>query len=195
LLFTFWEATTVLSFLLVGHHAEHVAGRRAALQALLVTGAGGLAMLVGIIVLGQRGGTYLLSEVVQRADPHDWSTGVAIVLILVGALSKSAIVPLHFWLPGAMAAPTPVSAYLHAAAMVKAGVYLVARLSPAFAVAAPWHPIVLTLGLLSMLLAGLRALQVYDLKLVLAFGTVSQLGFLMVLLGLGTPDAALAGVA
>ncbi len=195
LLFTFWEATTVLSFLLVGHHAEHVAGRRAALQALLVTGAGGLAMLVGIIVLGQRGGTYLLSEVVRRADPHDWSTGIAIVLILVGALSKSAIVPLHFWLPGAMAAPTPVSAYLHAAAMVKAGVYLVARLSPAFAVAAPWHPIVLTLGLLSMLLAGLRALQVYDLKLVLAFGTVSQLGFLMVLLGLGTPDAALAGVA
>ncbi|MFI5780972.1 Na+/H+ antiporter subunit A [Nocardia sp. NPDC051570] len=195
LMFTFWEATTVLSFLLVGHHAEQITGRRAALQALLVTGAGGLAMLVGIIVLGRRGGSYLLSEVLTRADPHDWSIGIAIVLILVGALSKSAIVPLHFWLPGAMAAPTPVSAYLHAAAMVKAGVYLVARLSPAFAVAAPWHPIVLTLGLLSMLLAGLRALQVYDLKLVLAFGTVSQLGFLMVLLGLGTPDAALAGVA
>ncbi|MCM6777407.1 Na+/H+ antiporter subunit A [Nocardia sp. CDC159] len=195
LLFTFWEATTVLSFLLVGHHADRIAGRRAALQALLVTGAGGLAMLVGIIVLGQHGGSYLLSEVLVRADPRDWATGVAIVLILVGALSKSAIVPLHFWLPGAMAAPTPVSAYLHAAAMVKAGVYLVARLAPAFSVAAPWHPIVLTLGVLSMLLAGLRALQVYDLKLMLAFGTVSQLGFLMTLLGLGTPDAAIAGVA
>lgn len=193
LMFTFWEVTTVLSFLLVGHHAEQVAGRRAALQALLVTGAGGLTMLVGIIMIGESCGTYRLSEVVHRADPYSWFTGVAVVLILIGALSKSAIVPLHFWLPGAMAAPTPVSAYLHAAAMVKAGVYLVARLAPVFAVAAPWHPILLTLGLLSMILAGLRSLQVYDLKLVLAFGTVSQLGFMMVLVGIGTPDAALAG--
>ncbi|WP_084532076.1 Na+/H+ antiporter subunit A [Nocardia miyunensis] len=195
LMFTFWEVTTVLSFLLVGHHAEQTAGRRAALQALLVTGAGGLTMLVGIIMVGEGCGSYRLSEVVHRADPHSWSTGVAVVLILIGALSKSAIVPLHFWLPGAMAAPTPVSAYLHAAAMVKAGVYLVARLAPVFAVAAPWHPILLTLGLLSMILAGLRSLQVYDLKLVLAFGTVSQLGFMIVLVGIGTPDAALAGAA
>ncbi|WP_216898685.1 Na+/H+ antiporter subunit A [Nocardia alni] len=194
LMFTFWEATTVLSFLLVGHHAEQVAGRRAALQALLVTGAGGLTMLVGIIMVGRECGSYRLSEVVVRVDPHSWSIGVAVVLILIGALSKSAIVPLHFWLPGAMAAPTPVSAYLHAAAMVKAGVYLVARLAPVFAVSAPWHPILLTLGVLSMILAGLRSLQVYDLKLVLAFGTVSQLGFMMVLLAIGTPDAALAGV-
>ncbi|MBY8863675.1 Na+/H+ antiporter subunit A [Nocardia sp. CA2R105] len=195
LMFTFWEVTTVLSFLLVGHHADQIAGRRAALQALLVTGAGGLTMLVGIIMVGEDCGSYRLSEVVHRADPHSWSTGVAVVLILIGALSKSAIVPLHFWLPGAMAAPTPVSAYLHAAAMVKAGVYLVARLAPVFAVSAPWHPILLTLGLLSMILAGLRSLQVYDLKLVLAFGTVSQLGFMMVLVGIGTPDAALAGAA
>ncbi|WP_024801838.1 Na+/H+ antiporter subunit A [Nocardia sp. BMG51109] len=195
LLFTFWEATTVLSFLLVGHHAEQQAGRRAALQALLVTTAGGLAMLVGLILLGQRCGTYLLSETLARADPHDWSTCVAVVLILIGALSKSAIVPLHFWLPGAMTAPTPVSAYLHAAAMVKAGIYLVARLAPAFAVSPPWHPLILTLGLVSMVLAGLRALQVTDLKLVLAFGTVSQLGFLITLVGIGTPDAALAGAA
>ncbi|WP_067884076.1 Na+/H+ antiporter subunit A [Nocardia vaccinii] len=194
LMFTFWELTTVLSFLLVGHHAEQTAGRRAALQALLVTAAGGLTMLVGLIMIGESCGSYRLSEVVHLADPHSWSTGVAVVLILIGALSKSAIVPLHFWLPGAMAAPTPVSAYLHAAAMVKAGVYLVARLAPVFAVAAPWHPILLTLGLLSMILAGLRSLQVYDLKLVLAFGTVSQLGFMMVLVGIGTPDAALAGV-
>ncbi|MQY23762.1 Na+/H+ antiporter subunit A [Nocardia macrotermitis] len=193
LMFTFWEVTTVLSFLLVGHHAEQTAGRRAALQALLVTGAGGLTMLVGIIMVGEGCGSYRLSEVVHRADPHSWSTGVAVVLILIGALSKSAIVPLHFWLPGAMAAPTPVSAYLHAAAMVKAGVYLVARLAPVFAVSGPWHPILLVLGLLSMILAGLRSLQVYDLKLVLAFGTVSQLGFMMVLVGIGTPDAALAG--
>ncbi|WP_019932423.1 Na+/H+ antiporter subunit A [Nocardia sp. BMG111209] len=194
LLYTFWEVTTVLSFLLVGHHSEQGPDRRAAMQALLVTAAGGLAMLVGIVMVGEHYGSYLLSDVLLRVRPGDGWTAVALVLILVGALSKSAIVPLHFWLPGAMVAPTPVSAYLHAAAMVKAGVYLVARLAPGFAGSAPWHPIILCLGLLSMILAGLRALQVTDLKLVLAFGTVSQLGFLMVLLGVGTAGAALAGV-
>lgn len=130
LLYTFWELTTVLSFLLVGHYAERASSRRAATQALLVTTAGGLAMLVGIIILGQVGGTYNLSELIEVA-PRGWLAGVGVVLVLIGALSKSAIVPLHFWLPGAMAAPTPVSGYLHAAAMVKAGIYLVARLSPA----------------------------------------------------------------
>ncbi|MEU8900766.1 Na+/H+ antiporter subunit A [Nocardia sp. NPDC048505] len=196
LLYTFWETTTVLSFLLVGHHGAQPVSRRAAIQALLVTGAGGLAMLVGIVILGQRTGSYLLSDLLAAEQPPSGvAVQVAVVLILIGALSKSAIVPLHFWLPGAMAAPTPVSAYLHAAAMVKAGVYLVARLAPVFATNPVWHPIVLTLGLLSMLLAGWRALQVTDLKLLLAFGTVSQLGFLVLLVGLGTPDAALAGLA
>ncbi|MFE7744234.1 Na+/H+ antiporter subunit A [Nocardia sp. NPDC057455] len=195
LLYVFWEATTVLSFLLIGHNAEQAASRRAAIQALLVTGAGGLAMLVGIVVLGTANGSYLLSDLLSGAHPPSGiAVDVAVALLLVGALTKSAVVPLHFWLPGAMAAPTPVSAYLHAAAMVKAGVYLVARLAPAFAQNPVWHPLVLTLGLASMLLAGLRALQVSDLKLVLAFGTVSQLGFLIVLVGLGTPGAALAGV-
>ncbi|NKY27288.1 Na+/H+ antiporter subunit A [Nocardia gamkensis] len=193
LLYVFWEATTVLSFLLIGHNAEQAASRRAAIQALLVTGAGGLAMLAGIVVLGTANGSYLLSDLLSGA-PSGTAVDVAVALLLVGALTKSAVVPLHFWLPGAMAAPTPVSAYLHAAAMVKAGVYLIARLAPAFAQNPVWHPMVLTLGLASMLLAGLRALQVVDLKLVLAFGTVSQLGFLIVLVGLGTPAAALAGV-
>lgn len=192
-LYTYWELTTVLSFLLVGHYAERASSRRAATQALLVTTAGGLAMLVGVIILGQVGGSYQLSELV--ANPTSgWLTDVAIVLILVGALSKSAIIPLHFWLPGAMAAPTPVSAYLHAAAMVKAGIYLVARLAPGYANTPPWHVTIISLGLASMLIAGWRSLQVYDLKLVLAFGTVSQLGFLIVLVGLGSKDAALAGV-
>ncbi|MET7770733.1 Na+/H+ antiporter subunit A [Nocardia sp. NPDC005366] len=195
LLYIFWETTTVLSFLLVGHYAERASSRRAALQALFVTAAGGLSMLVGIIILGQASGSYLLSDLLAREQPPGGvAVSFAVALILIGALSKSAIVPLHFWLPGAMAAPTPVSAYLHAAAMVKAGVYLVARLAPVFANSPPWHPLVLTLGLASMLLAGWRALQVTDLKLVLAFGTVSQLGFLIVLVGIGTPDAALAGV-
>lgn len=192
LLFVFWEMTTVLSFLLVGHNAEQAVSRRAAIQALLVTGAGGLAMLVGIVILGQVSGSYLLSDLLA-GPPTGSAATVAVVLLLVGALSKSAIVPLHFWLPGTMAAPTPVSAYLHAAAMVKAGVYLVARLAPAFAGSPAWHPLILPLGVASMVLAGLRSMQVTDLKLVLAFGTVSQLGLLILLVGVGTPDAALAG--
>ncbi len=193
LLYVFWELTTVLSFLLVGHYGSQATSRRAATQALLVTTTGGLAMLVGIVVLGQLTGSYLLSDVIASA-PRGWLAGVAVVAVLVGALSKSAIVPMHFWLPGAMAAPTPVSAYLHAAAMVKAGIFLVARLAPGFADSAPWRVTVLTLGLVSMLVAGWRALRETDLKLVLAFGTVSQLGFLMVLVGAGTRDLALAGL-
>ncbi|MEV0947952.1 Na+/H+ antiporter subunit A [Rhodococcus sp. NPDC049939] len=193
LLYTFWELTTVLSFLLVGHYAERASSRRAATQALLVTTAGGLAMLVGVIILGQVAGTYNLSELIEIA-PRGWLPGVAIVLILVGALAKSAIVPLHFWLPGAMAAPTPVSGYLHAAAMVKAGIYLVARLAPGFADAAPWRGTIITLGVMTMVIGGWRAMRSFDLKLLLAFGTVSQLGFMMVLVGLGTRNAALAGM-
>lgn len=194
LLYVFWEITTVLSFLLVGHYAERAVSRRAAIQALLVTGAGGLAMLVGIVVLGNRYGTYLLSDILATAPPGGIAVSVGLGLVLLGAISKSAIVPLHFWLPGAMAAPTPVSAYLHAAAMVKAGVYLVARLAPAFAETPPWHVLLLPLGIITMLLAGWRAIQVFDLKLVLAFGTVSQLGLLITMMAIGTPDAALAGL-
>ncbi|MEV6358996.1 Na+/H+ antiporter subunit A [Nocardia asteroides] len=194
LLYVFWEITTVLSFLLVGHYAERAVSRRAAIQALLVTGAGGLAMLVGIVILGNRYGTYLLSDILATAPPAGTAVSVGLGLVLLGAISKSAIVPLHFWLPGAMAAPTPVSAYLHAAAMVKAGVYLVARLAPAFAETPPWHVVLLPLGIITMLLAGWRAIQVFDLKLVLAFGTVSQLGLLITMMAIGTPDAALAGL-
>ncbi|MFC9787478.1 Na+/H+ antiporter subunit A [Rhodococcus sp. NPDC127528] len=193
ILYTFWELTTILSFLLVGHYAERATSRRAATQALLVTTAGGLAMLVGFIILGQVGGSYRISELVAD-PPGGWLAGVAVVLVLIGALSKSAIVPMHFWLPGAMAAPTPVSAYLHAAAMVKAGVYLVARLAPGFADSGPWRVTVMTLGLATMLLGGWRAMRAFDLKLILAFGTVSQLGFLITLVGTGSRDAALAGM-
>src|SRR6202022_3286817 len=174
-LYVFWELTTVLSFLLVGHYAERATSRRAATQALLVTTFGGLAMLVGIVVLGNLAGTYLLSELIA-SPPSGLAVSVGVVLVLIGALSKSAIVPMHFWLPGAMAAPTPVSAYLHAAAMVKAGVYLIARMTPGFADSPPWRPIVVTLGVVTMLLAGWRAVREYDLKLILAFGTVSKLG-------------------
>ncbi|RXZ67791.1 Na+/H+ antiporter subunit A [Agromyces albus] len=194
ILFTFWEATSVLSYLLIGHYTGRKESRGAALQALTVTTLGGLAMLVGLVLLVAAGGTSSLSELV--ANPVDGVAGAwGIALVLVGAISKSALVPFHFWLPAAMAAPTPVSAYLHAAAMVKAGVYLVARLAPGYADLTVWHPIVITLGVLTMLVGGWRALRQYDLKLLLAYGTVSQLGFLVLVTGFGTRDAALAGVA
>ena len=194
LLFTFWEATSVLSYLLIGHYTGRKESRGAALQALTVTTFGGLAMLVGLVVLVTAGGTTSLSELI--AEPVSGAAAEwGIALVLVGAISKSALVPFHFWLPAAMAAPTPVSAYLHAAAMVKAGVYLVARLAPGYADLTVWHPIVIVLGVLTMLVGGWRALRQYDLKLLLAYGTVSQLGFLIIVTGYGTRDAALAGVA
>ena len=194
LLYVFWELTSVTSYLLIGFDDEQEDSRRAAQQALLVTTLGGLVMLVGLILLGQAAGTSSLSAIL--ADPPTGGTvPVALLLILVGAFTKSAQVPFHPWLPAAMAAPTPVSAYLHAAAMVKAGVYLVARLAPAFALVGPWRPVVLTVGLATMILGGWRALRQNDLKRLLAFGTVSQLGFLMVLVGAGTREAALAGAA
>ncbi|HEX5856954.1 MAG TPA: Na+/H+ antiporter subunit A [Microbacterium sp.] len=190
----FWEVTSVLSYLLIGYYHRRSASRRAALQALLVTTLGGLVMLIGVVLMVVAAGTSSISTIL--ADPPTGAiVDAALVLLLVGALSKSAIFPFHFWLPGAMAAPTPVSAYLHAAAMVKAGIYLLARLAPAFADAGPWRPIVIGLGVFTMLLAGVQALRETDLKRVLAFGTVSQLGFLTVMLGFGTRDAALAGLA
>lgn len=192
-LYVFWEMTTVLSFLLIGHYAERAINRRAALQALVVTTTGGLAMLVGIIMVSNAAGTYLLSELVAH-PPSGTVVTVGVLLILVGALSKSAIFPLHFWLPGAMAAPTPVSAYLHAAAMVKAGIYLVARLAPGFADSPGWRPTLVLLGLATALLAGWRAVREFDLKLMLAYSTVSQLGLMIVLVGAGTGDLMLAGL-
>lgn len=195
LMFIFWEITSVLSFLLVGYYSERASSRRSAGQALLVTTLGGLAMLVGIILLGYGAGTWRLSEVTSHSFTGTPFATTAVVLILAGALSKSAIAPMHFWLPGAMAAPTPVSAYLHSAAMVKAGIYLVARVSPAFAVVPTWHLAVIPLGLITMVMAGWMALRQKDLKLILAYGTVSQLGFIMTLVGIGSRTAMLAGLA
>ncbi|GLZ44761.1 Na+/H+ antiporter subunit A [Actinomycetospora sp. NBRC 106375] len=196
-LYVCWELTTVFSFLLVGHDAHKRAGRAAAVQALVVTAAGGLTMLVGLVVLAGGAGTTRLSELVAyyagpAATPAALTAGV--VCVLVGAITKSALVPFHFWLPSAMAAPTPVSAYLHAAAMVKAGVYLVLRLAPGLADVPPWRPLIAVLAIATLLLGGLQALRQHDLKLVLAYGTVSQLGFMVLLAGAGTRDAALAAI-
>ncbi|MEP9391808.1 Na+/H+ antiporter subunit A [Gordonia sp. VNK1] len=193
-LYIFWELTTVLSFMLVGFYRIRATSRRSATQALLVTTLGGLAMLVGIIMLGERTGSYLLSDLLAHPPMDGVYVQVAVVLLLIGALSKSAIVPFHFWLPGAMAAPTPVSAYLHAAAMVKAGIYLIGRLAPAFAPLPSWQVMVIGLGSFTMVLGGWRSLRELDLKLVLAFGTVSQLGFMSVLMGMGDANVAMAGL-
>src|SRR6476469_6771902 len=200
LLFIFWELTTVRSYLRIGYARTRLSARRSALQALVVTTAGGLAMLVGLIMLGATAGTYRISALLAMAPdlvtgPAAATVAAAVVLVLAGAITKSALVPFHFWLPGAMAAPTPVSAYLHAAAMVKAGIYLVARLAPGFADLPSWRVVVLVLGGLTMLVGAWRALRQYDLKLLLAFGTVSQLGFLVLLSGFGTQAAAFAGIA
>ena len=196
LMYVFWEITSVLSYLLVSYYAERASSRRAAQQALMVTALGGLSMLMGIVLLGRQTGAWTFSEIAAYEDfaqtPY---VTVAIVLILVGALTKSAIVPAHFWLPGAMAAPTPVSAYLHSAAMVKAGIYLVARLAPSMYEVATWHVVVISLGVFTMLLGGWMALKQRDLKLVLAYGTVSQLGFITSIAAVGSREAMQAGLA
>ena len=150
-------------------------------------------MLGGLVILAREAGTWSVVELL--ADPPGGiAAGVGLGLVVLGIVTKSAQYPFHAWLPGAMVAPTPVSAYLHSATMVKAGIYLVVRLAPAFADLDAWRPVVLTVGLVTMLGGGLRALRQDDLKLLLAFGTVSQLGFLFVLTGIGLEDATIAGI-
>lgn len=201
IMYMFWELTTVFSFLLIGHYSGRGSSRRAARQAIIVTTAGGLAMLVGLIMLGEmNGGSYSLAGIVESAQAGSLGAGqgallpAAAVLVLIGAFSKSALFPFHFWLPAAMAAPTPVSAYLHAAAMVKAGVYLVARLAPGLSYLTQWQWMVTVAGVTTLLIGGYRALKQNDLKLVLAFGTVSQLGLITIMVGYGDSEVALAGL-
>jgi multicomponent Na+:H+ antiporter subunit A len=192
-LFVFWELTSITSYLLIGNDDTNPRARAAALQAITITGAGGLVMMAGLIIIGQAGGTYRISELL--ADPPTGTTvSVGVVLVLVGAFTKSAQAPFSSWLPAAMVAPTPVSAYLHSATMVKAGVYLVARLAPMFALTGSWRTLVIIVGATTMLLGGLRALRQHDLKLLLAYGTVSQLGFMMLLFGVGDYHIAEAGI-
>ena len=190
-LFVFWEVTTVVSYLLIGFNDEDEKSRSAALQAILVTASGGLAMLAGFVLLAQAAGTTSIPDIVA-APPTGTGVTAALLLIFVGALSKSAQVPFHFWLPGAMAAPTPASAFLHSATMVNAGVVLLLFLAPGFASTTVWIVVVTTAGLATMVVGALGAMQQTDLKLLLAYGTVSQLGFMTALIGLGHTGAALA---
>ncbi|WP_225029182.1 monovalent cation/H+ antiporter subunit A [Xinfangfangia pollutisoli] len=196
LLLVFWELTSLSSFLLIGWWQTRAEGRQGARMALAVTGGGGLAMIAGMLILGNIAGSHDISVIVTRAAEIQASPLYlpALILILLGAFTKSAQFPFHFWLPHAMAAPTPVSAYLHSATMVKAGLFLMARLWPALAGTPEWTAIVATAGLITLLLGAKIALFKDDLKAILAFSTVSHLGLITFLLGLGTKAAATAAM-
>lgn len=192
-MFVFWELTSVLSFLLIGLNSESGHARASALRALLVTGAGGLCVLAGVALFQVELGTTSFQELANLA-PTGTVITVAAILVLLGAFTKSAQFPFHFWLPGAMAAPTPVSAYLHSATMVKAGIVLMARMSPIFGDLDIWRWMVVVAGGITMVLGGVRAMYATDAKLLLAHSTVSQLGFLGILAGIGIPGATYAAV-
>jgi len=189
LLLVFWELTSLSSFLLIGYWGRREDSRAGARMALAVTGGGGLVMLAGFVVLGQIAGTFDLSEMFGRAaqiQAHP-QYPVALILILVGCFTKSAQLPFHFWLPEAMAAPTPVSAYLHSATMVKAGLFLMMRLYPVLGGTALFEGIVAPVGLATMVFAAFVALFKHDLKALLAYSTVSHLGLITFLIGLSSP--------
>jgi len=196
LLLIFWELTSLSSFLLIGYWKHLPEGRQGARMALTVTGMGGLAMIGGMLILGQIVGSYDLSVILEnreliQADPLYVP---ALILILLGCFTKSAQFPFHFWLPHAMAAPTPVSAYLHSATMVKAGIFLMARMWPVLSGTPEWFVIVTGAGLITMVLGAVIALFKHDLKALLAFSTVSHLGLITMLLGTGTAFGALAAM-
>lgn len=192
----FWELTSLSSFLLIGYWSHRADARQGALMALVVTGAGGLALLGGVILLGSMVGSYELSDVFAATDtlPDHPLFVPMLLLVLLGAFTKSAQFPFHFWLPQAMAAPTPVSAYLHSATMVKAGIFLLARLFPALSADPLWVAIVASVGLITMVFAAYAAMFQTDTKALLAYSTVSHLGLITMLLGFGTELAAVAGV-
>jgi len=196
LLLVFWELTSLSSFLLIGYWKHLPEGRQGARMALTVTGMGGLAMIGGMLILGQIAGSYDLSVILQNRELIQQSDLYlpALVLILIGCFTKSAQFPFHFWLPHAMAAPTPVSAYLHSATMVKAGIFLMARMWPVLSGTPEWFWLVTGAGLITMVLGAVIALFKHDLKALLAFSTVSHLGLITMLLGTGTAFGAMAAV-
>lgn len=196
LLYLFWEMTSITSFLLIGFWSHRDASRSGALKALLVTAAGGLAMLAGIVMMLVVTNTVDLPTLLTNSDIVKSSVlyPAMAILILLGAFTKSAQVPFHLWLPNAMEAPTPVSAYLHSAAMVKAGIYLIARMSGVLGGTTLWVLLVAGIGIVSLVLGSYLALRQTDLKAILAFSTISQLGLIVTLFGWGTPLAVAAGI-
>ncbi|WP_288458138.1 monovalent cation/H+ antiporter subunit A [uncultured Sphingomonas sp.] len=196
LMLVFWEMTSLASFLLIGFWRDKAEARQGARMALTVTGGGGLALIAGMVLLGKAAGSYDLATILTRADAVQASPlyPAILILVLAGAFTKSAQFPFHFWLPHAMAAPTPVSAYLHSATMVKAGVFLLARLWPVLAGTEWWFGIVTVAGLATMLFGAGVALFRHDLKAILAYSTISQLGLMVMLLGFSTGAAVSAAV-
>lgn len=196
LLLVFWELTSLSSFLLIGYWKHLPEGRQGARMALAVTGGGGLAMIAGMLILGHIAGSFDLTTILQSREAIQSSPLYlpALILILAGCFTKSAQFPFHFWLPHAMAAPTPVSAYLHSATMVKAGIFLMARMWPVLAGTPEWFWIVTSAGLITMVMAAKIAFFKDDLKALLAFSTVSHLGLITMLLGFGTKAAATVAV-
>lgn len=196
LLFVFWELTTVTSYLLIGFKHESEDSRKKALQAMLLTAAGGLCLLAGLIILGNIAGTYQISEMIARAETIQGHALFlpSLVLILLGAFTKSAQFPFHFWLPNAMAAPTPVSAYLHSATMVKAGIYLLARFSPLYGQEDLWFYSLSIFGGATAIWCAFMAIRENDLKLMLAHSTNVALGTIIFLLAFGTGYAVAAAL-
>ncbi len=192
----FWELTSLLSFLLIGYWHHNANARDGARMSLTVTATGGLGLLVGVLLLGHIVGSYDLDRVLESGaivKAHPLYVPV-VILVLLGAFTKSAQFPFHFWLPNAMAAPTPVSAYLHSATLVKAGVFLMARLWPTLAGTDIWFLIVVSVGLSTLLVGAYLAIFQHDLKGLLAYSTISHLGLITLLLGLGSPLAAVAAI-
>ncbi len=195
-LFIFWELTSISSYLLIGFNHEQERSRYAALQALIVTGGGGLALMAGLLLMGIVGGSFNISELFdQSATIVSHSLYLPIlILVFLGAFTKSAQWPFHYWLPNAMEAPTPVSAYLHSATMVKAGVFLLARLNPILSGTDVWHITLIAFGGLTMLMGAAMAIGQNDLKRILAYTTVSALGIMVFLIGLGGKYAITAAI-
>jgi NADH:ubiquinone oxidoreductase subunit 5 (subunit L)/multisubunit Na+/H+ antiporter MnhA subunit/multisubunit Na+/H+ antiporter MnhB subunit len=188
-LFIFWELTSVTSFFLIGFWSDREASVYGAQKAVLITGGGGLAMLGGFLLLGQATGEWHLSKLIAMPGIADKVTLAAFLLIILGAATKSAQWPFHIWLPNAMEAPTPISAFLHSATMVKAGIYLLSRFYPILGGHEAWGIVVIGLGMTTMIAGGLLSLRATDLKAILAYGTISQLGLIVTFLGYGGQEA------
>src|SRR5690606_30185113 len=194
LLFVFWELTSISSFFLIGFNNDNEASRKSSLLALGITGGGGFLLMCGLILMGNLSGTYSVHEMLNSSEflKNHELYGLILILVFAGAFTKSAQFPFHFWLPGAMKAPTPVSAYLHSATMVKAGVYLLARLFPGRGGSDYWTWPLVLVGGVTMLYSAVRSVFRTDLKGILAYSTIAGLGILVFLIGIGTTASMLA---
>src|SRR5690606_8845899 len=195
-IFVFWELTSISSFFLIGFNNQEDESRSSALRALLITGLGGFFLLTGFLLLGNVAGTYSIQELLSSADFIQNNSQLIAILafIFIGAFTKSAQFPFHYWLPGAMAAPTPVSAYLHSATMVKAGIYILARFSPILNDGVVWTQTLMFVGGITMVYGAFHSIFRTDLKAILAYTTISALGIIVFLLGIGTEFAIYAAV-